>query len=260
MITKTFLCFVPVHNRFRWFISLLLFIIATSSGIENINTTHPNSVSGTIESCMGCSLNRLPALKTFLQSGEAESYQNVQIHWIPGSKAILTIHYEPPHHSASSTSSLTNETIRMTTEIIYLARYQSLSELHQLFQTKGFQFKTQQEIQQIKDLRKRQMELEEERMIASRKEHELKRQQLEAKRKSLEEQGMTREEILQMEQEEKRKSLQAMNEANKDRVRMELYKQQRAERERRIQGDHEEQQRQAMLGATGSAMEANEEL
>ena len=40
----------------------------------------------------GWALNKLPILKSFLKDGEAESYKNVQVKFVPGKKAILTIY------------------------------------------------------------------------------------------------------------------------------------------------------------------------
>jgi len=34
----------------------------------------------------------MPILKSFLKDGEAESYQNVQVKFVPGRKAIMTIY------------------------------------------------------------------------------------------------------------------------------------------------------------------------
>lgn len=34
----------------------------------------------------------MPILKSFLKDGEAESYQNVQVKFVPGRKAVMTIY------------------------------------------------------------------------------------------------------------------------------------------------------------------------
>ena len=37
-------------------------------------------------------MNKLPNLKSFLKDGEAESYRNVEVKFVPGKKAIMTIY------------------------------------------------------------------------------------------------------------------------------------------------------------------------
>lgn len=37
-------------------------------------------------------MNKLPNLKSFLKDGEAESYKNVQVNFVAGKKAIMTIY------------------------------------------------------------------------------------------------------------------------------------------------------------------------
>jgi hypothetical protein len=37
-------------------------------------------------------LNKLPVLKSFLKDGEAESYRNVEVKYVPGKQAVLTIY------------------------------------------------------------------------------------------------------------------------------------------------------------------------
>ena len=48
-------------------------------------------ITGTIVSCSGWALNRLPELKSFLKDGEAESYHGVEIQYIHGKSAKLSI-------------------------------------------------------------------------------------------------------------------------------------------------------------------------
>lgn len=50
------------------------------------------SLHAKIESCSGWALNKLPQLKSFLKDGEAESYQNVEVKFVPGRKAVMTIY------------------------------------------------------------------------------------------------------------------------------------------------------------------------
>ena len=37
-------------------------------------------------------MNKLPNLKSFLKDGEAESYRNVEVKFVPGKKAIMTLY------------------------------------------------------------------------------------------------------------------------------------------------------------------------
>lgn len=91
------------------------------------------SISGKIESCSGWSLNKLPQLKKFLKLGHAESYQNVEIEYIHGKKATLTIYHD-------------DEKV----ETLVLSDLQNHEEMHALFVEKGFQLKPENEIEAIK--------------------------------------------------------------------------------------------------------------
>lgn len=67
----------------RQLLQLLLLILAACLVAGELHAT--------IESCSGWALNKLPNLKSFLKDGEAESYRNVQVAFVPGRKAIMTI-------------------------------------------------------------------------------------------------------------------------------------------------------------------------
>ena len=45
-----------------------------------------------IESCSGWALNKMPELKSFLKEGGAESYRSVEVKFVHGRKAIMTIY------------------------------------------------------------------------------------------------------------------------------------------------------------------------
>ena len=76
--------------------SLLFFVIAAAVVLLALNVNA--ELHARIESCSGWALNKLPILKSFLKDGEAESYHNVHVVYIPGKKAIMTI-YERDHVS-----------------------------------------------------------------------------------------------------------------------------------------------------------------
>ena len=42
--------------------------------------------------CSGWALNKMPQLKSFLKNGEAESYRNVEVKFISGRKAVMTVY------------------------------------------------------------------------------------------------------------------------------------------------------------------------
>merc|ERR1740121_3225270 len=66
-------------------------------------------------------MNRLPELKKFLKEGEAESYHNVEVNYIPGRKAVLKI-YEDDNQL----------------EEIILSELKTREEMHELMVSKGF--------------------------------------------------------------------------------------------------------------------------
>lgn len=96
-------------------------------------TVAKKSISGKIESCSGWSLNKLPQLKKFLKLGHAESYQNVEIEYIHGRKATLTIYHD-----------------EKIVETVVLSDLKNHEEMHALFVEKGFQLKPENEIEAIK--------------------------------------------------------------------------------------------------------------
>ena len=72
-------------------------------------------------------------MKKFLKLGHAESYQNVEIEYIHGRKATLTIYHD-------------DEKV----ETVVLSDLKNHEEMHALFVEKGFQLKPENEIEAIK--------------------------------------------------------------------------------------------------------------
>ena len=103
-------------------------------------------VTGVIESCSGWKLNSLPELKSFLKDGEAESYRGVEVKYIHGKKAVLTV-YEDGEEQ----------------EKITLSEYNTKEEMHQLMAEKGFEKSSEEEIKELmrklEEERKRDIQL-----------------------------------------------------------------------------------------------------
>jgi len=68
-------------------------------------------------------LNRFPELKSFLKDGEAESYEDVKVTYVPGKTAILTIYKKDDNTKL---------------EEIVLHELKTKDHMHKLFQEKGF--------------------------------------------------------------------------------------------------------------------------
>jgi hypothetical protein len=75
----------------------------------------------------------MPALKKFLKGGDAESYRNVEIEYVKGKPPVMTLFVGGKEQ-----------------EVVLLKEYESSEALHQLFQEKGLQKKTQEEIDENK--------------------------------------------------------------------------------------------------------------
>ena len=93
-------------------------------------------ISGKIESCSGWSLNKLPEVKAFVKGGGAEMYYNVEIEFIPGKKATLTIFDD-----------------NKMTEKIILSDIETELEMHTLMKEKGFQKKSKEAIYKLTEQR-----------------------------------------------------------------------------------------------------------
>jgi Sep15/SelM redox domain len=79
-------------------------------------------------------LNRRPLLKSFLKdAGEADSYENLTITFIPGRPAVLTIYNNNNNNDGDAAS---NE---KEVEKVDLFNYKDKDQLHALLQSKGFQ-------------------------------------------------------------------------------------------------------------------------
>jgi hypothetical protein len=77
-------------------------------------------------------LNRLPELKQFVKYGGAESYQNVEVKFRRGSKAVLTIYQDGVEQ-----------------ERVELTAIKTQKELHQMMVNKNFVLKSQEDIDAI---------------------------------------------------------------------------------------------------------------
>jgi hypothetical protein len=88
-------------------------------------------------------LNRLPELKSFLKSGEAESYKNVEIEYIHGRKATLTIFHD-----------------NVQVEKVELSLQKTQQNMHELFVSKGFVLKSKEEISVLKKERQAAIDAE----------------------------------------------------------------------------------------------------
>lgn len=75
----------------------------------------------------------MPALKKFLKGGDAESYRNVEIEYVKGMEPVMTLYLDGEEK-----------------EMIRLREYDSDEVLHALFQEKGLQKKTEEEIAAMK--------------------------------------------------------------------------------------------------------------
>ena len=83
-VYRRHLALMPIRHQ----LVVVLVMVACSSLVTNVTA----ELHARIESCSGWALNKLPILKSFLKDGEAESYQNVHVVYIPGKKAIMTIY------------------------------------------------------------------------------------------------------------------------------------------------------------------------
>jgi hypothetical protein len=91
-------------------------------------------------------LNRLRELKSFLKDSEAEEYQGVDVEFIHGRKAVLTIYKDG-----------------IEQEQITLSDYATKEEMHALMVEKGFIKKKEEEIVELKR-RNKELQDEEERV------------------------------------------------------------------------------------------------
>jgi hypothetical protein len=81
-------------------------------------------------------LNRLRELKSFLKDGEAEEYQNLEVEYVHGRKAILYIYNEGEE-----------------VEQITLSEYKTKEDMHKLMVDKGFLKKPEEELVAMRERR-----------------------------------------------------------------------------------------------------------
>ena len=126
-------------------------------------------VTGKIISCSGCQLNSMKELKSFLMDFEAEEYAGVDVEYVHGHRASISIYHDGELQ-----------------ETISLHDYPTKQELHMLMVTKGFVKKVQEEIQKMKALKR----IEQRAFESKRNEEKVKRriarmEQFEAMRRSI---------------------------------------------------------------------------
>ena len=101
-------------------------------------------ITGKIVSCSGWALNRLPELKSFLKDGEAESYRGVQIEYISGRTAALSVFHDGVLH-----------------EDVQLTDIATKDLMHRLMLEKGFVKKSDAELAKERDANITQRQLDE---------------------------------------------------------------------------------------------------
>lgn len=119
-------------------------------------------------------MNRLPELKSFLKDGEAEWYTGVEVTYIHGRQAVMTVFDDGEE-----------------TEKITLSEVKTKPEMHAMMVEKGFGKKSEEEIEEVK----RKLEVakveEEQRRRTQREERqkqaEVRRKEKEEKKKAEEE-------------------------------------------------------------------------
>jgi len=89
-------------------------------------------VTGKIESCRGWKLNKLPQLKSFLLDGHVDEYKDVNVIFIPGRNAVLTIFEDGQER-----------------EKVVLSSLKTKEDMHKLMVEKGFERKSEEEIAKI---------------------------------------------------------------------------------------------------------------
>lgn len=109
----------------RCWVALLLWNLFSSAVGQEI--------TGKIVTCAGCRLNRLHELRSFLKDREAEYYHGVEVEYLRGRDAVLTIYQDG-----------------MERETVILSDIPTKEELHEVMLEKGFQRKSNDEIMQIK--------------------------------------------------------------------------------------------------------------
>jgi hypothetical protein len=89
-------------------------------------------------------LNRFAELKEFIKYGGAEAFQNVEIEFIRGRKAVLTIYHDGEEHEQVELQSLGTK-----------------KEMHQMMLDKGFTLKAEEQIAEMQSRGEGQMNFKE---------------------------------------------------------------------------------------------------
>lgn len=116
----------------------------------------------------------MPILKRFLKDGEAESYRNVQVTFVSGRKAVMTIYEGETEHDWEEK------------EKIVLSDYKTQEEMHALMVEKGFQLKSEEEIEAMKLAKQKAADEEQEQKMKRAAERRSKYEQ-----RNVEEKGTT---------------------------------------------------------------------
>ena len=126
---RTVSCIIQSNMKSNLYILVIFCIVNFVSFFCIFSSSSPlsstSSVRGEIISCPGCKLNRLTELRSFLKDEKlgAIEYENISIQWISGHNPTLHI-YDTADNSLKAT--------------IDLALLNDKTQLHELFQAKGF--------------------------------------------------------------------------------------------------------------------------
>eukprot|EP00584_Thalassiosira_punctigera_P002325 CAMPEP_0172538236 /NCGR_PEP_ID=MMETSP1067-20121228/9667_1 /TAXON_ID=265564 ORGANISM="Thalassiosira punctigera, Strain Tpunct2005C2" /NCGR_SAMPLE_ID=MMETSP1067 /ASSEMBLY_ACC=CAM_ASM_000444 /LENGTH=176 /DNA_ID=CAMNT_0013323691 /DNA_START=152 /DNA_END=682 /DNA_ORIENTATION=+ len=140
----------------------------------------------------------MPQLKSFLKDGEAESYRNVEVKFIHGRKAIMTI-WEAGYDNGG----VDGDRERWEeVEKITLSDYKTKVEMHALFIEKGFQMKSEEELAAWKIQKEKEAEEERERKQKQREQNLKMQEERRRKREMEKEEDMRRQEEMWKEKEQ----------------------------------------------------------
>ena len=118
----------------------------------------------------GWKLNKYPEVKSFLKDFEAEEYQGVEVQYVGGKPAILSIFLDGELQEEVNLFDINNK-----------------SELHSMMVEKGFVKKSDEEIEEMKKLKIKKRDEEAARIQKAREELKAKREaERERKRKEME--------------------------------------------------------------------------
>ncbi|KAL9185672.1 hypothetical protein ACHAXT_003449 [Thalassiosira profunda] len=116
----------------------------------------------------------MPILKSFLKDGEAESYRNVEVTFVPGKRAVMTLFEGRSAEAREDWVEL---------EKIILSDYKTKEEMHELMVEKGFTLKSEEEIAALKLQKQKEAVEEEERKTKRREEAMRQREERKASEK-----------------------------------------------------------------------------